>query len=108
VTERVVDNLFLPKTKHEWRSSDCGYDPADYCTHCGANNYQSYGTKTCEEYKQKLVEIEQKKLGTHEPTNEALRVARSALTREQWDLLGLSTYMFQKSWPYREVDLLKV
>jgi hypothetical protein len=95
-----------PKTPHNWRSSQCGYDPSDYCTHCGANSYEAYGTKFCEDYKQAKLEAEQKKTRTHPPTEAAFARARTVLTAEEWSLLGLDQYPISRE--YRPRDFIRV
>lgn len=76
--------------KHVWQASGCGYDPSSYCIHCGANNYESFGTTTCEEYREQLRIRQEQKAGTHTETNEAYDKIRAALTRKEWDLLKLT------------------
>lgn len=75
------------KTPHKWRASQMGYDPASYCDHCGANNYQSYSTNFCEDYKEAVIVAKQKETRTHIPTEEAWNKLRSLLSKEEWDLL---------------------
>lgn len=101
----MVDNLF-PKTPHKWRASQMGYDPSSYCDHCGANNYESFGTEFCEDYKQAKLESEQKKTRTHPPTEAAWAKARTLLTEEEWYLLGLHQYPNGRE--YRPKDYIRV
>ncbi len=95
-----------PKTPHNWRSSQCGYDPSDYCTHCGANSYEAYGTTTCEDYREAKRVAEEKKTRSHAPTEAAWNRARQVLTAEEWALMELDRYPLSRA--YRERDYLKV
>lgn len=88
---------------HEWRSSGCGYDPADYCVHCGANSYESFGTLYCEDYRQAVIVSREKQERRHAPTEAAWKKARSVLTKEEWELMELR---FRCGREYREVDRL--
>lgn len=95
-----------PKTPHKWRSTGCGYDPADYCEHCGASNYEAYGTTTCEDYrKAKQVALE-KKERRHAPTEAAWERARQVLTAEEWSLMELDKYPISR--PYRVKDYIRL
>lgn len=100
----MVDKIEV-KTEHKWRASSCGYDPADYCEHCGASNYQAYGTKFCEDYREAVIVAEQKKTRTHPPTEAAWEKLRTLLTQEEWDLLELYPKHSRK---YREKDYILV
>lgn len=102
---RKTDHLF-PKVPHEWRSSQMGYDPSDYCVHCGANNYESYGTEYCEDYiAEKQKRLEQKE-HRHVPTEAAWNHARSVLTEDEWKLMELDKYPHSR--PYRVKDFIHV
>jgi hypothetical protein len=100
----MVD-IIQVKTPHKWRSSQCGYDPSDYCEHCHANSYLTYGTEFCEDYREAVIVAEQKRTRTHAPTEAAWEKARAVLTKEEWDLLELYPKCGRK---YREKDYIKV
>lgn len=89
------------KTPHKWRASQMGYDPSDYCDHCGANNYQSYGTEFCEDYKEAVIIAKQKETRTHAPTEAVWNKLRELLSKEEWDLLEFRN---KHSREYRVID----
>ena len=83
-----------------------GYEPASYCDHCGANNYESYGTEFCEDYREAKLVSEQKKTRSHPPTEAAWARARQVLTAEEWKLMELDRYPLSRE--YRERDYIRV
>lgn len=103
MTERQPDTL---KTPHDWRSTQCGYDPADYCSHCGANSYEAYGTKFCEDYREEKRVRALKATRSHPETEAAWDKARQVLTAEEWKLMELDRYPISRE--YRERDVIKV
>lgn len=89
------------KTPHKWRASQMGYDPASYCDHCRANNYQSYGTEFCEDYKEAVEIAWQKEHRIHAPTEAVWNKLRELLSKEEWNLLE---FKFKYNREYRIID----
>lgn len=88
------------KTKHDWMIAPYGYDPADYCRHCHASNYDTR-TEYCEDYyEEKQVKLERAEK-RHAPTEAAWNKARQVLTKEEWDLMDLKTLHGRE---YRVID----
>ena len=107
--DRVPDRI-PEKTPHEWYSTGNGYDPADYCRHCGANSYQSFGTEFCEDYHEAVRINKEKVEYRHAPTEAAWNRARQVLTAEEWTLMVLDrhTARFPCARPYRIKDIIVV
>lgn len=94
---RPSDGMENP-TPHKWVG--WGYDTT-LCEHCRVDAYQSDAVRTdyCEDVEWAKQEFKALKERRHRATEEAIAVARSALTKEQWELLGLTSKA-----PYREID----
>jgi len=82
-----------------------------WCSKCGIDDYPSDSvvTQFCEdrEWGKAQFEFEKherhlKATRQHEATEEAIKRARSVLTGEEWELLGI------KVAPYRDIDRIKV
>jgi hypothetical protein len=116
---KMSDNLFSPgpppsaslanPTKHNWACGG-GY-LASSCCNCRVEAYQSgtVHTEYCEDREWGEAQFEflvnEKKLiaaRRHVATEEAIKRARTVLTAEDWDLLGI------KVAPYRDIDRIIV
>jgi hypothetical protein len=115
----VSDNLFSPgprpseslanPTKHNWA---CGGGYLDSsCCNCHVDSYESRSVRTeyCEDRdwgraQFKFEEEEKRLIATrrHAATEEAIKRARTVLTADDWDLLGI------KVAPYRDIDRIIV
>lgn len=96
--DRQPDNL-LPKTKHQWEH--WGWD-SEQCRHCRISPYETQ-TLYCEDVAAEKIEKIEKAERRHKATEEAIEVARKALTAEQWKLLELN-----RKAPYRDKDYIRV
>lgn len=97
---RPSDSLDNP-TKHHWVGFQ--YD-STICNHCRVDCYDSRRVHTdyCEDIEWAAKEFAALKTRTHLATEEAIKVARKALTEEQWKLLRITVA------PYRDVDRISL
>jgi hypothetical protein len=117
--EIMSDNLFAPgprpsasldkPTKHNF-SCGGGY-LSDWCCNCHVEAYptDSVSTEYCEDREwgkaqRAFIDNEKKLIATrrHAATEDAIARARTVLTEEDWDLLGI------KVAPYRDIDRIVV
>lgn len=80
-------DIIETRTPHKWTLS-YGYDPARYCEHCKASDYETQ-TKFCEDWVIEKQERLEKAERRHAPTEAAWERARSLLTAEEWALMEL-------------------
>lgn len=103
-TEARPSTLLENPTKHVFVG--WGYDTTE-CKFCHADSY-SYKNKAvpndyCEDFEWAKLEWQAIQDHRHAATEAAIDVARAALTREQWELLGLNRVR-----AYRDKDYLRL
>lgn len=100
ILTKPSDGLENP-TRHEWIG--WGYDSA-FCKHCRVDAYDPRRERTeyCEDIEWALEEKTAKAARRHAATEEAITIARAALTAEQWKLLNLHQIA-----PYRDRDYIR-
>lgn len=101
ISPQRPSDLVQNPTKHYWRDYGTNWGPSYECSMCGASQYGPH-TDYCEDTQWAKEEKERSIQKDAADKEEAIAVARAALTERQWNLLELNKIV-----AYRERDYIK-